>query len=180
MVQTAEDYYGGCDVLINNASDCPHAKENHYDLELLHKTMSVNLEAAYLLCGEIAPKMARRGCGSIINVTTMNAERGWPGNPAYITSKSAMRMLTRALARDFGEYGARANNLCPGYVHTRLTDGSFNHPAMHEERRSHTMLGRWGTPEDMVGPCIFLASEASAYVTGLDLHVDGGWMAKGM
>ena len=180
VIKTIEEDHGGCDVLINNAADCPHAKENHYDLELFHKAMKVNLEAAYLLCGGIAPQMARRGHGSIINITTMNAELAWPGNPAYITSKSALRMLTKAVARDFGESGVRANNLCPGYVHTRLTDGSFNNPAMHEERRSHTMLGRWGTPEDMVGPCIFLASDASAYVTGIDLYVEGGWIAKGM
>ena len=179
MIKSAEENYGGCDVLINNAADCPRT-QNHYDLEVLHKTMRINLEAAYLFCGEIAPRMARRGQGSIINVTSINAELGLPGNPAYITSKGALRMLTKAIARDFGEYGVRANNLCPGYVHTRMTEASFNNPGLHEERRSHTMLGRWGAPEDLVGPCIFLASDASAYVTGLDLHVDGGWTAKGL
>lgn len=180
MIETVEKEYGGCDVLINNAAYCPRAQTNQYDPILLRETIRINLEAAYLLCGEIAPRMARRGHGSIINVTSINAERGLPGNPAYITSKGALRMLTKAVARDFGEYGIRANNLCPGYVHTRMTAASFNDPALHEERRSHTMLGRWGVPEDMVGPCIFLASDASAYVTGLDLYVDGGWMAKGM
>lgn len=110
----------------------------------------------------------------------MNAEQAWPGNPAYITTKSALRMLTKAVARDFGGRGVRANNLCPGYVHTKLTETSFSDPRMYEERRSHTMLGRWGTPDDMVGPCLFLASDASKYITGLDLHVEGGWLAKGM
>ena len=124
--------------------------------------------------------MAARGTGSIIHLTTMNAEQAWPGNPAYITAKSALRMLTRAVARDFGERGVRANNLCPGYVHTRLTEASFSDPGMYEERRSHTMLGRWGVPDDMVGPCLFLASDASRYITALDLHVEGGWLAKGM
>jgi NAD(P)-dependent dehydrogenase (short-subunit alcohol dehydrogenase family) len=180
VIKVIEEEYAGCDVLINNASDCPHPKENYYDLQALNHTMKVTLDAAYLLCGEIAPQMAGRGHGSIINVTSINAELAWPGSPAYITSKSALRMLTRAVARDFGAYGVRANNLSPGYVHTRMTDGSFNDPAMYEERRSHTMLGRWANLDDLVGPCIFLASDASAYVTGVDLHVDGGWLAKGM
>jgi NAD(P)-dependent dehydrogenase (short-subunit alcohol dehydrogenase family) len=175
-----EDDLGGVDVLINNASDCPHGGTNVYSLATLRATMAVTLEAAYLLCGEIAPAMARRGQGSIINITTMNAERAWPGNPSYITAKSGLRMLTKAVARDFGEHGVRANNLCPGYVHSKLTEGSFSNPDQHEERRRHTMLGRWGTPDDLVGPCLFLASDAAKYVTGLDLHVDGGWLTKGM
>jgi len=89
-------------------------------------------------------------------------------------------MLTKAVARDFGEKGVRANNLCPGYVRTRMTAASYADPVRYEERRSRTMLGRWAEPEDMVGPCLFLASDASAYVTGIDLIVDGGWTAKGM
>lgn len=170
----------GVDVLIHAASECPHEPVNFYALELFRKTVTVTLEAAYVLCGVLAPKMADRGHGSIINLTTMNAEMAWPGNPAYITSKSALRMLTKAVARDFGERGVRANNLCPGYVRTRLTEGSFSDSYMNEERRLHTMLGRWGTPDDMVGPCLFLASDASSYITGADLHVEGGWLAKGM
>lgn len=168
------------DVLINCASDCPHVENGFYDLNLLHKTMAVTLDAAYVLCGELAPKMGERGGGSIINVTTMNAEMAWPGNPSYIAAKSALRMLTKAVARDYGGKGVRANNLCPGYVRSRLTEASYQEPAKFEERRAHTMLGRWGTPDDMVGPCLFLASDASRYVTATDLHVEGGWLAKGM
>lgn len=180
IAEKIEEKSGGIDVLINNASDCPHLKEDVYSLDVLQKTLSVTLEAAYILCGYFAQAMAIRGYGSIINITTMNSEKAWPGNPAYITAKSALRMLTLAVARDFGERGVRANNLCPGYVHTRLTHETYTNPLLHEERRSHTMLGRWGEAEDMVGPCIFLASDASRYITGADLHVDGGWLAKGM
>jgi NAD(P)-dependent dehydrogenase (short-subunit alcohol dehydrogenase family)/catechol 2,3-dioxygenase-like lactoylglutathione lyase family enzyme len=171
---------GGPEVLINNASDCPHLTGDVYSLDILRRVLAVTLEAAYVLCGELAPLMARRGKGSIINVTSMNAERAWPGNPPYIAAKAALRMLTLAVARDHGERGVRANNLTPGYVHTRLTAASHADPAGREERRGRTMLGRWGAPADLVGPCLFLASDASAYVTGIDLHVDGGWLAKGM
>jgi NAD(P)-dependent dehydrogenase (short-subunit alcohol dehydrogenase family) len=180
LAELVENDSSGLDVLINNASVCPHGKDDFYSLDTLRGTMAVTLEAAYLLCGRIAPAMAGRGKGSIINITTMNAERAWPGNPSYIAAKSGLRMLTRAVARDFGERGVRANNLCPGYVRSKLTEGSFSDPAKYEERCARTMLGRWGTPEDLIGPCLFLASDASRYVTGMDLHVDGGWLAKGM
>jgi NAD(P)-dependent dehydrogenase (short-subunit alcohol dehydrogenase family) len=180
MIDVLERQYGGCDVLINNASDCPRLTENYYDPDVLQKTLDVSFMAPYFLCGELAARMAERGRGSIINVTSINAERALPGNPAYITAKSALRLLTFAIARDFGEKGVRANNLCPGYIHTRMTDASFHNPRQHEERRSHTMLGRWGAPGDLVGPCLFLASDASAYITATDLHVDGGWLSKGM
>ena len=88
--------------------------------------------------------------------------------------------LTRALATDFAADGIRVNALAPGYVATAMTATSFNDPAMHEERRRHTMLGRWGNPDDMVGAAIFLASPASAYMTGQEIFVDGGWTTKGL
>ncbi len=180
LADVAAENLSGGDVVINNASICPHVDRGHYDLDLLRQTLAVTFEAPYILCGRLAPVLAGLGGGSIINITSMNAEKAWPGNPSYITAKSALRLLTKALARDFGSGGVRVNNLCPGYVRTRLTEGSFSDPAAYEERRDRTMLGRWADPEDLVGPCIFLASEASAYITGADLHVDGGWMAKGL
>jgi NAD(P)-dependent dehydrogenase (short-subunit alcohol dehydrogenase family) len=84
------------------------------------------------------------------------------------------------VARDFGAQGVRANNLCPGYIKTKMTAVSQADAALNEERRSRTMLGRWGEPEDLVGPALFLASDAARYVTGMDLHVDGGWSAMGL
>ncbi len=88
--------------------------------------------------------------------------------------------MTRALATDFAADGIRVNALAPGYVATAMTAASFNDPAMHEERRRHTMLGRWGHPDDMVGAAIFLASAASAYMTGQEIFMDGGWTSKGL
>jgi NAD(P)-dependent dehydrogenase (short-subunit alcohol dehydrogenase family) len=124
--------------------------------------------------------MAERRGGSIINATSMNAERAWPGNPAYVTAKTALRLLTKAVARDFGLRGVRANNLCPGYIKARMTGASYADPKLYEERLSRMMLGRWADPEDLIGPVLFLATDLSRYVTGIDLHVDGGWMAKAL
>jgi NAD(P)-dependent dehydrogenase (short-subunit alcohol dehydrogenase family) len=118
--------------------------------------------------------------GSIINVTSLGAFRGFPDNPAYVAAKGGLSQLTRAFAEDLGRHGIRVNNLVPGYINTALTAASHADPVRHEQRRRHTMLGRWGEAGDLVGAAIFLASDAASYVTGQDIVVDGGWLAKGL
>lgn len=175
----AEDVFqSGIDVVVHCAWAVPD--EPPYSLEHLRTVSAVGLEAACILYGMTAPRMAEKGKGSIISIASINGLRAFPGNPAYTALKGALRLFTKAIARDFGESGVRANNLCPGYVRTRMTAVSYADPARYEERRSRTMLGRWALPEDVAGPCLFLASDASAYVTGSDLIVDGGWTAKGL
>lgn len=89
-------------------------------------------------------------------------------------------MLTKALARDWAKYNIRVNNLCPGYIKTEMTSKSYADKELYNERLKRMMIKRWGTPEGLVGPAIFLASDASKYVTGIDLYVDGGWTANGL
>jgi NAD(P)-dependent dehydrogenase (short-subunit alcohol dehydrogenase family) len=105
---------------------------------------------------------------------------GFPRNPGYVAAKGGLRMLTKALALDLGCHGIRVNNLAPGYVRTAMTEASHADPVLHGERLRHMILPRWGLPDDLVGAAVFLASDASAYVTGSDLFVDGGWTAKGL
>ena len=88
--------------------------------------------------------------------------------------------MTKALAVDYGTSGIRVNALAPGYIHTDMTAKSFADPEQNERRRRHTCVDRWGSVEDLLGAAIFLASNASAYITGQDLFVDGGWTAKGL
>ena len=171
---------GLVDVLINNAGITLPAEHDQFDEQLRRRVHLINFEVPYALCGLLAPLMAEWGGGAIINVTSINAELAFPANPAYMTSKAALRLLTKSVARDFGAQGVRANNLCPGYIKTKMTAASQADTILHEERRKRTMLGRWGEPEDLVGPALFLASDAARYVTGIDLHVDGGWSAKGL
>jgi NAD(P)-dependent dehydrogenase (short-subunit alcohol dehydrogenase family) len=97
-----------------------------------------------------------------------------------VAAKAGLAGLTRALAVDFASDGVRVNALAPGYVHTRMTAVSHADPGLHEQRRRHTLLGRWGEPDDLVGAAIFLVSPAAAYVTGQELFVDGGWTINGL
>ena len=124
--------------------------------------------------------MKKQRSGSIINVTSINAELGFPNNPAYAASKGGLRMLTKSLAKDFGKYGISVNNLGPGYIITEMTKNSYQNKKSRMIRQKHTLLGRWGDVTDLIGPCIFLASNASGYITGQDIYVDGGWLANGL
>ena len=91
-----------------------------------------------------------------------------------------MKQLTKALAVDYGKFGIRVNNIGPGYIHTKMTEKSWNDKNANRNRKNHTILNRWGVSEDLSGMVIFLASNSSSYITGQDFYVDGGWLAKGI
>jgi len=168
------------DVLINNAGiTTPLMKGKlFYEKENWEKTININLTASFFCSQEVIRYMIKRKSGSIINITSLNAEIAFPKNPSYVASKGGLKMLGKALAKDWGKYGIRVNNLGPGYIKTDMTKKSFSNKKLREERTKHTMLGRWGDKNDLVGPCIFLASDASSYITGQDVYVDGGWLAN--
>lgn len=168
--------YGRLDVLVNAAGITAPGS----GLEGFEQALATNLRGPYSCICSAAVPMQAAGRGSIINVTSLSAFRGFPNNPAYVATKGGLSQLTRAFAYDLGTAGIRVNNLVPGYIATAMTAASHDDPATHELRRRHTMLGRWGTPSDLVGAVIFLASDASTYVTGQDIVVDGGWLAKGL
>jgi len=169
------------DVLINNAGiTIPNNSSSEYSLENWKKTLDVNLTGSFLCSQTIGKILKKQHSGSIINMTSINAELGFPNNPAYVASKGGLKMLTKSLAKDLGKYGIRVNNLGPGYFVTDMTKKSYENKKSRISRQNHTLLGRWGNVLDLVGPCIFLASDASSYVTGQDLYVDGGWTANGL
>ena len=168
------------DVLINNAGITIPDKLDNYSLDSGTKTLDVNLTGAFIFTQQVLKRMKKNRSGSIINITSINAEFGFPDNPAYIASKGGLKMLGKSLARDCGKYGIRVNNLGPGYIATKMTEKSYRNKKKYTARKANTMLGRWGKTNDLLGPCIFLASDASSYVTGQDIYVDGGWSANGL
>ncbi|MCH2203853.1 MAG: glucose 1-dehydrogenase [Fuerstiella sp.] len=168
------------DVLVNNAGvTCTHDLLDYPD-DAWQKTFQINLDAPFRLAKQLAPRMKEHGGGSIINITSINAEQGFPNNPAYAAAKGALKQLTKSMAFDLGPFGIRVNNLGPGYFHTDMATLSYSDPERREARARSTLLGRWGDPKDLAGPIIFLASDASRYMTGQDLYIDGGWLAKGL
>jgi NAD(P)-dependent dehydrogenase (short-subunit alcohol dehydrogenase family) len=170
--------FGRLDILVNAAGISLPAEAEGQSLAAFDETIGVNLRAAYAACRAAAPHMTSGG--SIINVASIGGLTGFPANPGYVASKGGLRLLTKALAVDYGPRGVRVNTLVPGYIHTDMTAASFADPERHAQRARHTCLGRWGEVDDLVGAAVFLASGASRYMTGQDLVIDGGWTAKGL
>jgi NAD(P)-dependent dehydrogenase (short-subunit alcohol dehydrogenase family) len=178
VVETVVADFGRLDILVNAAGVSLPAGPNGQTSEAFAETLEVNLTAAYAACRAAAPRMSAGG--SIINVASIGGLTGFPANPGYVASKGGLRLLTKALAVDYGPRGIRVNTLVPGYIHTDMTAESFADPERHDQRARHTCLGRWGEVDDLVGAAVFLSSDASRYMTGQDLVIDGGWTAKGL
>jgi len=178
IVDFAIEQFGEVNILINNAG-VSFPKEENYPKDLWEKTFDVNLKGPFLLMREVANAMKSNG-GSIINITSLNSELAFPNNPAYVASKGGLKQLTKSFALDYGKYNIRVNNVGPGYMKTGMTKKSWANKQTRKERSDRTVLGRWGDPVDLVGSIIFLSSDASSYVTGQDLYVDGGWCIKGL
>ena len=166
-------------ILINNAG-ITLPVDGFYPLEKWNKTLEVNLTAPFLWIENLKTEFEKLKSGSIINITSLAAERAFPNNPAYIASKSGLKMLTKYYAKYFGKYNVRANNIGPGYIKTNMTLKSFSNQNSRINREKHNFLGRWGEPNDLVGTSIFLASDASSYITGQDFYIDGGWLSNGL
>ena len=168
------------DVLINNAgvSFASQKKNQSYSEKDWIQTINVNLTGSFYCSQEVIKYMLKQRNGSIINITSINAELGFPRNPAYNASKGGLKMLGKAFAKDWSKFGIRVNNIGPGYIKTEMTSKRFANKKTRLERQNQTLLGRWGEPDDLIGPCIFLASDASKYMTGQDLYIDGGWITN--
>lgn len=167
------------DVLVNAAGISLPPGEGS-ELERFARTLEADLVGPYALVLAMTPLLARSGRASVVNITSINSRLGFPNNPGYVAAKAGLAGLTRALAVDLAPLGVRVNAIAPGYVATAMTAASFADPVANEQRRRHTLLGRWGDPEDIAGAAVFLASDASAYVTGQELFVDGGWTIRGL
>jgi 2-dehydro-3-deoxy-D-gluconate 5-dehydrogenase len=172
---------GRIDILVNNAGVTAVQPSEEHTEENWDKVVLINLKVPFLLSQSVARFMIEKGeGGSIINITSLGAELGLGSVPGYTASKGGLKQLTKTLAFDWAKHKIRVNNIGPGYMRTDMTKRSYADPEMKKSRDNRIMLDRWGEPKDLAGPAVFFASDASVYITGQDIYVDGGWLAKGV
>lgn len=163
------------DILVNNAGI--YIPGNTADLpeETWDKTMDINLKGPFL-CSQAALKYLKKGA-SIINISSVAGMEGSAGGAAYCASKGGIRLFTKALAAEVGSKGIRVNSIHPGLIDTPMTTGFTGDKTALETMMSKFLLKRVGQPVDIAGPVVFLASDASSYMTGAEIVVDGGWIS---
>lgn len=167
------------DVLVNSAGLARHAPALDTTPEDYDAAMGLNLRAAFFLTREVARGLTARGKpGSLINVSSQMGHVGGPDRAVYCANKHALEGMTKAMALEWAPHGIRVNTLCPTFIRTPLAEQSLKNPERRAWILSKIKLGRVGEVEDLMGPVVFLASEASAMVTGTHLIVDGGWTAE--
>ncbi|MEU5025892.1 SDR family NAD(P)-dependent oxidoreductase [Streptomyces milbemycinicus] len=166
--------FGEPDILVNSAGINLRPPMSELGEDVWDTTMAVNLEAPYLLGQRFGPKMAERGFGRIIHITSQQAHRAFVQSGAYGVSKGALESLARSQAEAWSPHGVTCNTLVPGFVMTPLNTRLSADPQQVAALAARTMVGRNGLAEDFAGAAVFLASRASAYVTGQALFVDGG------
>jgi gluconate 5-dehydrogenase len=173
-VQNVLARHGRIDILLNNAGICEWSDFLQSTPQMWHRTMDTNVTAAYLLARQVSPSMIEHGHGRIINVGSYVSVLGREKLQAYVASKHAVAGLTKSLGAELGRHGIRCNGICPGYFMTEMAEPVTSNAQMKEIVRSHISVGRWGRPEELGGAAVFLASDASSYMNGHMLMVDGG------
>lgn len=179
MTQVAQEAiaaFGRVDILVNNAGIIRLANAEDHSMEDFDAVMEVNLRSLFLLTRQIARQMIALGGGKIINVCSVQSLKGGSGDAAYVASKHAVHGLTRAWANEWGKYNIQVNGIAPGYMVTDNTATLRKNEAAVAAITAQIPLGRWGRPEDLMGPVVFLASPASDFVNGHLLVADGGYM----
>jgi NAD(P)-dependent dehydrogenase (short-subunit alcohol dehydrogenase family) len=170
---------GPFDVLVNAAGMARHAPALQTTAQDFDAVMDLNLRAAYFLTREVARGLIGAGrTGSLINVSSQMGHVGGPDRAVYSAGKHALEGMTKAMAIEWGAHGIRVNTLCPTFIRTPLAEQTLSNPERRAWVLSKIKLGRLGEVEDLMGPVVFLASDASALVTGTHLLVDGGWTAE--
>ena len=175
IVAETEARFGGLDVLVNNAGAFlvkPLLETDVDDFDWIYR---VNVEGPFLGMKHALPAFLRRGGGSVINVSSLLGKIGFPGGVAYCGSKGALTALSTATAKEWAGRGVRVNTIHPGVIWTKMVqDGMGDDDAVRQFLADETPLGRVGAPEDIAGCVVYLASDASSFVTGADFTIDGG------
>ena len=183
LVKKINEEVGVIDILVNNAGIIKRIPMCEMSAEDFRQVIDVDLNAPFIVSKAVIPGMIEKGHGKIINICSMMSELGRETVSAYAAAKGGLKMLTRNICSEYGEANIQCNGIGPGYIITPLTE-PLTRRLPNGERQpfdnfiiSKTPAGRWGTPEDLMGPAVFLASDASNFVNGHILYVDGGILA---
>ena len=183
MVAKIKEELGSVDILVNNAGIIKRIPMHEMTVDEFRQVVDIDLNAAFIVSKAVLPDMMEKKKGKIINICSMMSELGRETVSAYAAAKGGLKMLTKNIASEYGEYNIQCNGIGPGYIATpqtaplreRQADGS-RHP-FDSFIIAKTPAARWGDPEDLMGPAVFLASDASDFVNGHILYVDGGILA---
>ena len=178
MVKDIEKTVGVIDILVNNAGIIKRIPMHEMSAEDFRKVIDVDLNAPFICAKAVIPSMIKKGHGKIINICSMMSELGRETVSAYAAAKGGLKMLTKNIASEYGEYNIQCNGIGPGYIATPQT-APLRQPGVpfNDFIIAKTPAARWGEPEDLMGPAVFLASNASDFVNGHILYVDGGILA---
>jgi len=177
MLNCTMEAFNGIDILVNNAGIRFIKTVSELTLEDWNETLQTNLTGAFLCAKAVIPKMISQGCGKIINISSCGGLVGIPDRSAYCASKSGIIGLTKSLAAEVGRFGICVNAIAPGVIETSLTRNYFRDADVVDRLRNVTPQRKWGQPEDISFAAVFLASDASNFITGTVLSVDGGFTA---
>ena len=177
VAETIENF-GRIDILINNAGMIRRSPAVDYSEDDWSTVLDVNLSSVFRLSQAAGREMIKQGSGKIVNIASLLSFQGGITVPAYTASKSGVAGLTKALANEWAKSNVNVNAIAPGYMETANTSALRADETRNRQILERIPVGRWGSPEDLVGAAVFLSSEASDYVHGHVLVVDGGWMAR--
>ena len=173
-IEAIEAEIGPIDILVNNAGMQFRAALEDFPPEKWSELMRTNVDSAFFVGQAVARHMIRRGRGKIINIASVQSELARPGIAPYTASKGAIKQLTKGMATDWGPHGLQVNAIAPGYFKTELNQALVDNPTFSSWLEQRTPARRWGNVEELAGAAIFLASDASSFVNGHILYVDGG------
>jgi len=178
FIRQVKNDFPKIDILVNNAGTILRQPAKEHSDEYWDQVMNVNLDSQFILSREIGKEMVERGAGKIIFTASLLSFQGGITVPGYAASKGAIGQLTKALANEWASKGVQVNAIAPGYISTDNTEALRNNPERYKAILERIPAERWGVPEDFKGTVVFLASDASNYMNGHLMVVDGGWMAR--
>jgi 2-dehydro-3-deoxy-D-gluconate 5-dehydrogenase len=171
-------YFGNLDILVNNAGIQRRSPAVDFAEEDWDAVMNVNLKTVWLLCQQAGRQMLKQGSGKIINMASLLSYQGGITVPAYAAAKGGVAQLTKALSNEWAAKGVNVNGIVPGYIATDMNEALINDETRSRQIIERIPAGRWGQADDFKGAVVFLASDASAYIHGHLLAVDGGWLGR--